>query len=77
MGSAPRRGTRDDKASMREEIQRMTVEFENRKAKLDRLRLLKARHQNYLAERREAEAIEEEQPKELGGYLNFSGGDEA
>ena len=77
MGSAPRRGTRDDKASMREEIQRMTVEFENRKAKLERLRLLKARHQNYLAERREAEAIEEEQPKELGGHLNFSGGDEA
>jgi hypothetical protein len=67
---------RDEKASVREDIQRMTVEFENRRAKLDRLRLLKARHQNYLAERREARALEEEEPKELDGYLDFAGADE-
>jgi hypothetical protein len=62
---------------MREEIKRMTVEFENRQAKLDRLRLLKARHQNYLTERREAEAIEQDEPKELDGYPDFAGRDEA
>ena len=77
MASEPPRVKHDEKASMREQIQRMTVEFENRKAKLDRLRLMKARNEIYLAEQREARAAEDEGPKELGSLYEFGGDDEA
>jgi hypothetical protein len=49
----------------RQERDEVTQAIKNAKAKNDRLRLLKARNENYLAEQREERETDEEETKEL------------